>query len=155
MDLEKHLGEQLARLDGLLAELARDLDLLRGARPLDVPAAAERLAKAGRLAGAVREEGSRAAREAGGGGIDWQGREGARGQGARLARRLAARSRAVPRPLERELAGGSVTHRRQHRQQELEQLRQEALAEVRKALQADEPVALPALGEPDHWLSAA
>src|SRR4051794_35161765 len=156
---ENQAREQLAALDGALAELSRHLERVRAARAVDAAALGASVGQVSRLAGTVRDTVLGAAAAAGRPPQGWEDRAGLERVVAEVTRvlqdREAERPRTLLRRLAEQLAAGAVRHRRHRRQEELGRLRRLAHEEVSHALLIFPPPELPPLARPECWLEAA
>ena len=148
------LADALASLDASLALLSENLGRLKAANSVDIAEVIEHLTRTAESARTVRELVSAELPEAA-----WQSRQELEALVEEIQKRLEARIleqlRSRLMALANELERGSIVHRRAHRVSELNQLRDQAINELRSQAGPDgTPQALPG-PEAGHWIEWA
>lgn len=137
-----------ASLDDSLVRISESMENLKAARSIDVAEVVEQLAQAAEAAQGLRSAVASALPQA-----SWHTREELDALLAQVQRISVARSRLLA--LAKELERGNIVHRRALRVDHLNQLRDQAINELRT--QADAGAALPTLPGPeaDRWVEWA
>jgi hypothetical protein len=136
-----------ASLDDCLGRLSETMGRLKAAQPVDVAGVVDQVATAEVAAQSLRSFISMALPEA-----SWRSREELDALLAQIPKLIAARSRLSA--LATELERGLVVHRRTSRADHLNQLREQALNELRTLAGAEEPLTLPG-PEAEQWIEWA